>query len=205
MSLIPYAVGSATSSAGGTSPMAVSNNVAVGDTIIITAVNQTLAGAISSISDGKGNVYTQVKVYNATGTFFIEQWEAPCTAALTVGVDTITVTWNGSQTNVRINAIGVPGLVTSSAYDTNGFAATSGSGTAPNSGNSGTLAQTDELAVGVIVNGNGGGTPAFTSPWSSVQVVHTGTTYYTSVAAMETGTASPVAVSGTVASSSWTA
>ncbi|MGN6636485.1 MAG: hypothetical protein ACTHJ6_13650, partial [Oryzihumus sp.] len=204
MSLVAYAVGQATSSSGGTSPMAVSNNVPVGDTIIVSAVNQTLAGAITGVSDGK-NTYTKQVVYNAAGSFFIEQWIAPCTTALTVGVDTITVSWNGSQTNVRINTIGVPGLVTASPYDTNGFSAANGTGAAPNSGSSGTLSQTDEVAVGVIVNGNGGGTPAWNSPWSNIQTVHTGTTFYTSVAIYETGTTSPVAAQATVASSTWTA
>lgn len=120
---------------------------AVGDTVVVGAVNN---GSITSLSvtDSKGNTYTTAAITANVGTPVTEVSAAYCrlTTALVAG-DTITVTLPNSRTREAFVAIAVPNTDASPADKITNSAGTDG---APTPGATGTLTKANEVAVLIV-------------------------------------------------------
>jgi hypothetical protein len=124
--------------------------VARGDGVAVFIANSAIAATVSSVVDTRGNTYTASANSPATGSNR-RTWIYVCAATGTNGLragDTITVTF-ASGAAYAVRAVNLHAVKTSGAADkaTAGASATS---TAPSSGSTGTLAQADELELGLI-------------------------------------------------------
>jgi hypothetical protein len=190
----PYEFGSST----GTGATAVTQPTGAGDGLIAIFAGTT-ASNITGVTDTKGNTWSRLHQYNL-GTFDIEVWATFSGIALTTS-DTITPAFS-SWTSPRQIYLGYPGIT---AEDAGAYVVTNATSTAPSSGASGALAAANELVLGIICDGNGGGAVTWDAGWNPVDSVHTGSTEWLNVAWRVPADTSPVTASGTIASVGWTA
>ncbi len=128
--------------------------VPVNDSVIVEVAADPTGGPVT-VTDDKGNVYTQDENVTNPGsglfTTGVETWifSAPVTTALVAG-DHIIVHFpaGGTPSAEAISALGVNGLVLSNKLDDAHSAI--GSSTAPNSGATATTHHPDELLIGAI-------------------------------------------------------
>ncbi len=87
----------------------ISSNVAVGQRIVVLAMEDGNDYYVSNVTDSKGNSYSQVAYYNNTNFQNCNQsiWSAYATSGLTAGADTITITWSPTVTAWRQYAISI--------------------------------------------------------------------------------------------------
>lgn len=136
-----------TDSGSGTTRTAVfdSNNTA-GNVIILYAHTHN-ARDVQSISDTLGNTYVEkvAKTCHPTRNRCGSLWIAENIAA---GANTVTLTWSANETAGVLIVTEYSGLATSNSFDVT--ASADGNSTAPDSGNSPTTSQNDELIVGAL-------------------------------------------------------
>jgi len=96
-----------TKSPPGTCP--ITGNVAVGQRIVVIAMEDANDRNISSVTDSQGNSYTPVIFYNNTNFCPGNQiiWSAYVTNALTAGADTITISWAPQMAGWNAYAISI--------------------------------------------------------------------------------------------------
>lgn len=120
--------------------------VAAGESIIVGFVVENATRTLSSVTDSAGNTYA-IDQHLLSGTRHLYVASCHNASALASG-SLITATTDANTTSRRaVWALSVSGLATSSALDKTNT--NSGSGTAWSGGASGTLAQADELVVGI--------------------------------------------------------
>ena len=146
---IPTSVGQANSATADTSLSVTvgAGGVAAGNTMIVSfAINTTSASAVT-VSDTKGNTYTQdANILNSAGSIRTLVFSAPVNTALVSG-NTITVAYP-SATTKAVSIYYVSGLVSASPADKSATA--TGNDTTPSSGTTATLSQANELCWGAI-------------------------------------------------------
>jgi hypothetical protein len=147
----------------------VGNRVIVSSSVVASATAQTL-----TVTDSKGNTWTQHAIDNALAAFTTAQFSSVLTTALVSG-DTITVTQSGTATaNGFIQALEFSGATTPITSSTG----RSGSNVATVTGISVTQAA-GSFFIGILHTGNGG-TPAstgsLTAPWNARETGQTGST-----------------------------
>ena len=96
-----------TNSPPGTCP--ITGNVAVGQRIVVIAMEDGTDRNISGVTDSQGNSYTPVIYYNNTNFSPGNQiiWSAYATSALTAGADTINITWSSQMAGWNAYAISI--------------------------------------------------------------------------------------------------
>lgn len=144
------------SSGGGT--ITFTSNVTAGS-LLVVAVRLGATGRTITLGDDKSNTYS-------TAYFSTDDGQGDSLAVLyamnaAAGATTVTISFSGAATTVRVAVHEYSGIATSNAFDQpakQNFAAT----TTPTSGNTSTTAQGDELLFGYCENG-AGFTAAFTA------------------------------------------
>jgi hypothetical protein len=175
---------------------------AAGNTVVVGA-SHTNAGTLASVSDSKGNTYTEILNDTATSPR-AGMWYSALDTALVSG-DTITVTYGTAQNRGQVHMAAE--FEGAGSLDSPGVSATGSSGT-PSSGNK-TPAAAPALAVGWIAAGGEGGDLAVDGSWTLVGYASSGTAgaASTNVEAMmerqALSTTDPVAATGTISSTSW--
>lgn len=145
MPATPTSIGSATgSTSSATLAMTVTANVAVGDYVVVAAGCFATASSVA-ISDSGGNTWTSRVAANSNR---ISLHTCRVTTALTSGSSTITVTWGDAQVARTIAACKITtGLAASAEYDQSASDADGGTTAAWSTGNTGTLAQADNVIL----------------------------------------------------------
>lgn len=142
--------------AGGVNSVSITNvAVSGGDTIVVgCGGNKGSTITVSSVSDGT-NTYTKaVGGYSATNDYDSEIWVS--FNVVTISSATLTCTFSTtSDAGPGIAAVSVTGLLGPKDQTASG---NSNGTTSPSAGPTGTLAQANELAIGFLWSGGGGGT-----------------------------------------------
>jgi hypothetical protein len=188
--------------AGYTNPItsaAIGHSVAVGDAIIVACYNSS-TNSVTQVTDSavgpQGQVNTYVK-YGSGGSQNVELWYCiNAWAALTSGVDTISVSWNATGAMSHFHAIAVLGA---NGIMANDIAFSAGSGTGPSfTRSTGTLAQASELVIGVCDVTNAGAGITWTAPMTTVANLHVGANIYSNTAYDVVSSTASVTAAGTV-------
>jgi hypothetical protein len=194
----PYTAGSNTFAAGSTSSvLTASANVVSGDASIVVLGSATSGTTPTALTDSASQTYTLVASETLSN---MQSWTYVKynSAALTSGTSTFTATWSNTSGVKYMAAVGCNGLATSSAFDQS--AGNDGTSTSPSSGATSSLAQANEVAIGVIVGGSGSGSVGFSSSWRQIgSTLHSGA--YMAVGTLSTSSTSGVTVTGSLGSS----
>lgn len=122
--------------------------VPTGNTVVVEIAANSPAAVTATVSDARGNVYTQNAVASNTGN--VETWifSAPATTALAAG-DLITVHFEATGPVAEaVSALAVSGLAPSSPLDQ--VQTGTGASTTADSGLTATTTQANELLIGAI-------------------------------------------------------
>ena len=178
-------------------------NVASGDAIVVMT-GTSLADStqsVNSVTDSAGNTY--VELGNGGTTYGITSWVCYASkAAMTSGVDTISVTWSGTGGVQNIIACKTTGTLSVAGSANYGLTSSGSAGTSVSRA-TGTLAQAAEIVFAYGAWANAGGTPS----WASVTLLgtaHTGSTAYLSVAYSIRASTATFTPTATIASANWT-
>lgn len=162
--------------------------------LVYVAAGDGAGLAINSVTDSQGNTYTKQADVTGGGNQRCTIWASLTTHALVSGTDTITITYAGTGGSKYLIARGCPGVVSATADKSAGITGTS---TSPNSGPTGTLSQSAELAVGLIQDATAGGTPTGLSFGTGLTVGNL--TEFEEI----TSSTAALAASGTITSAAW--
>lgn len=194
----PYLIGTNSQASGVSASIVASVATAapVGDSVAV-ALGSSGGTDVVSVVDSKGNTYAPV-VAETGGTPRSHLYKSDLRTALLVS-DTITATFSSSANAFNIIAAGHPGGmdvdVTNHAF---------GTSTSP-AATSAALSSGYELAIGVVSDGNGGGSPTWPAGWTVLSTQHNGSTQWTSAAYKATASTAAITASATIVSAAWTA
>ena len=180
--------------------VAVTHDTAAGDSITV-AVAVNSSDTFTSVTDSKGNVYTQAKL-QANGVVSQAVYVAQNTAKMTVAAgDWVKLIVGSTSSAKTLAAIGCSGVATASAVDQ--AVSATGSSASPTV-TSAALAQADELCIAQIVTTSSGSN---VSPWGNsftgISAQQAPSSEFSSVAWKIVAVATAVTASGTVTSSQW--
>jgi hypothetical protein len=167
-------------SSGTTIALTTAHAVAAGDTVVVF-VYGNVPGVTASVSDGTNTYQQDLRYSDSSGNIGVRGLYSCYYPTGLANGSTITVTFGSAVTYCAVSASEATGLLTANAAvaDQTASAAASANTTTPSSGNSGTLAQPNELAFGITVFYNL--IPAFTT-FSALNAWGTGWTGLTASA-----------------------
>lgn len=200
----PYVAGSVAQASGVAATVTVpltQHAIGQGDSVLV-AIGTSGGATVLGVADSAGNTYAPAGAPPG-GTPQALLWKAD-NARPTTGSDTVTVTCStaGNAYNVAVVGYGAGygGVLTLDGAPGTGAdtsTAPAATATARNSGY--------DIVIGVISNGNGGGAPAWTSPWVPLATLHSTGTAWTALAWRPTDDTAPVTAQATIVSAAWTA
>lgn len=147
-----------TQESGASSTLSFSSNVTAGSGLALWVGN--FPGAISAVTDNRGNTWEQVVAGGDGGANFIEVWIVRSAAA---GATTITITPATSSGNY-LSGVAIEWGGGFGAPDQSGSSSTASASTA------GATAQNDEITLAAIIADEGAGNCGFAAPGDATQV-----------------------------------
>jgi len=192
----PYLLGSGTPAATAAIIVTVTTASLAGDIISVHIGQSSGSGeTVASVTDSAGNSYGPITSQSTPQPAAF--WQASTGTALPAG-GTVTVTFTGAASTKLIAVTGVPGGALLDQVNPAG-----GTSATPSVSTPAAMAAVPEIALATFCSANGGGSPALAAGWTSLALVHTGTTPYLQVAWKKTVSQAVITASETITSAAW--